>query len=175
MPEAQEGEVVIDDLSRIEPSRENALFALTVAADLLISAREKLKSLDFYGAINDANGCMRMAASALLYNDGYVAGSLESTIYYIHKNYEGMFPIEDWKIAEKIGEGPRGGLVDALIKKIKKEKSSGETFGDYESNAKTAVLTADKFVSTVRYIFEAEIETEMEENDGQFARSEDNT
>lgn len=159
MQESHEPMDVID-LVHTEPSRENALFALAVAADFLASAREKFEARNHEGALSDCKSCMRMAASALLYEDGYIAGSLETTIYYLEKRYAGMFPLEDWRIVERINPDRRGGLTEMLAKGLGLKKGVGETFGTPEDNAKVALGVSEKFFMSVRFIFEALLEKE---------------
>lgn len=168
MPEPSEGKIVVDDLIQIEPNRENALFALTMSADLLISAKQKFENKEYLNTIDDAKNCIRVAVSALLYNDGYVAASIDSSVYYLEKNYSGLFPLNDWKIIEAIKPDEIGGLFEILIKKLGREKEDkAKTFGDDQSNAKVAISSAEKFVTSVRYLLEAEIEREIEREEEQ--------
>jgi|GEM_PF-1401064 len=151
------------DIVRRKPDSENAYFALTVAADLLGSAQSKMGLKDYAGSLVDSKNCIRMSASALLYKDGYVAGTFESTLFYLEKNYAGMFPLEDWKIIENMTPEEKGGLFEAISKALGIKKKQGANFGTEKENAETAARVAEKFVLTVRYIFEAHIEEEMAE------------
>jgi uncharacterized protein (UPF0332 family) len=150
------------DLTRIEPSEENALIALSVSADLLNSASTRLGSGDYEGAMEDSRNSVRMAISSLLYKDGFVAATMEGMIYYLQKNYSGIFPLEDWQVMEKIAHSSEGSLTQKLKELLKIKKKYSETFGSKKLNSETAVKTAEKFVYAVKYIFEASAEAEME-------------
>ncbi|MFH1394460.1 MAG: hypothetical protein ABII71_03685 [Candidatus Micrarchaeota archaeon] len=161
MPEPTEpmGEM---DIARTTPDDENALFALAIAADLYESAKSRLESGDSRGSLSDSKNCIRMAASALLYKDGYMAASLETTIYYLEKNYSGMFPVQDWKIIEELQPDDVGGIYSFLVRRLGLKKKKETPFGDETEVAGTALGIAEKFVLAVRYIFEAHIENALE-------------
>ncbi len=151
------------DLVRFEPSKENSLFALAMAADLLVSAKERFEDQDFNGTLSDSKNSIRLAVSAVLYNDGYMAGSLETSIYYIEKNYAGMFPTSDWKVIEKISAEEKGGLFEAFSKALGIGKEKGSAYGSLEVNAKRSLEVAENFILAVRHLFESQMEGEMGE------------
>ncbi len=157
MPESADS----SELINIEPNDESALLALSVSADLLSTARTKFGSEDYIGAMDDAKNSIRMAVSSLLYQDGFVSSTMEGMLYYLQKNYSGMFPLEDWRILEKMRPAKGGTLTHALKEFLKIKKNYAETFGDEKLNSETAVKTAEKFVYAVKYLFEARMEEEM--------------
>ena len=80
---------------------------------------------------------MRIASSAILFRDGFIAPDLESSCSYLKKKYGGSFPLNEWKEVEAISNTSP---LDRLV----------EVFGlgkdRLEKNAKKALDAANKFL-----------------------------
>jgi hypothetical protein len=126
-----------------KPDYASALIALNAASDLLESAREKLLHDDLPGALESSRDAIRMATSALLFRDGYVAASLEATADYLSKKYPGIFPLGEWDIVEVAASG-RITLYKFLLSAMGKLKKSDRQEAD------RAVETAETFIQTAR-------------------------
>ncbi|HSB47699.1 MAG TPA: hypothetical protein VLD37_06830 [Candidatus Bilamarchaeum sp.] len=126
-----------------KPDYASALIALNAATDLLESAREKMTHDDLPGALENSRDAIRLASSALLFRDGYVAGSLEDTASYLSKRYPGVFPLADWDTLEVAASG-RVTLYKLLLSAMGKIKK------DAREEAGRALTTAEAFISSAR-------------------------
>ena len=123
---------------RIDPNMMRAISAINTAFSVLDNAVYKLKQRDFGGSVEESKIAMRFAASAILFHDGYIASTFESTKDYIEKTYPGRFPLDDWHEAEITitGEGP--GLLNMIY------RLSGELAE--KKKAEKFITSAEKFI-----------------------------
>lgn len=129
---------------RAEPDRASAAFALAAASELLTLARVRLGRKDFSGSFEESRNAIRMASSAILFRDGYVADSFDSTLLYLLKHYPGMLPLDDWQRLEQIPAYDTPGLYNMLLSAMGKLKKTGE------QEAKQAVVVAEAFIASAR-------------------------
>jgi hypothetical protein len=91
--------------------RTRAVYALSVAADLLASAESNNAESNFEESIALSRDSMRMASSAVIFLDGKVASDLESSCSYLKGKYDGIIPIDEWREVEAIA---RDSIPDRL-------------------------------------------------------------
>jgi hypothetical protein len=131
-------------LARKNPDVAGALYAVTLAGDLLESAGDKFSRKDYPGAFEDSRNAMRLASSALLLRDGYVSDSLETTISYLFQRYPGELPLDEWHRFEEAAYGSGYGLYFMILKAMGKVKKTGE------QEAYEAMSTAMAFINSTR-------------------------
>jgi len=138
----------VAELARKQPDTVGAMLAIDAASGILASAKERLAHDDFEEAFLEAKHAMRMASSALLIKDGFLATSLDATVHYISDKYPDMVPVEQWREMESriTGEGP--GLLNLVIRLSGKTRKAGE------ADARSAVLLAGRFIACVNRIME---------------------
>ena len=123
-------------MEKIEAEPERAIYALSLAADLLRIAQEKLAESVFEETLAFSRDSMRVAGSAVLFLDGVVASDLDSSCAHIRQRYGDSIPIEGWRRVESLA---KSNIVDAI----------GDVFGNrksrVEKNAKEALDAAEKF------------------------------
>jgi hypothetical protein len=129
---------------RAEPDRASAAFALATASELLVLANERLGRGDFRGSFEESRNAIRMASSAILFRDGYIADSLDSTLIYLLKHYPGILPLDDWQRLEQMPAYDSPGLYNMLLAAMGKLKKTGE------QEAKEAVMVAGAFIESAR-------------------------
>jgi hypothetical protein len=136
------------EITRKNPDTTGARFAANAALDILAMARERLNNRDYQGAFRESKDAIRMASSALLLRDGYVASTFEATIRYIEERHSGQLPIEEWQYLENMltGEGP--GLLNLIVRFAGKNKKTGK------QEASQAMAIAERFVASVMAIIE---------------------
>jgi len=120
----------------------NAVLALDLASSLLDVARERFLQGDYHGSLEQSRDAIRVASSAILFKDGYVSASFESTLNYFLKNYPGAFPLDEWRELETAYT--EYGLFSMIMKALKKEKKAGED----EANA--AIAAASAFITCAK-------------------------
>ncbi len=135
------------DLLKIDPEPSKAIYAVGVAEELIGSAREKADSGKYEDAMEDIKNAIRVASSALLYNDGYVANTLDTTCYYLQNHYPKKFPVKEWKIIE-IGTKTGVKLVDTILEKL----GFGKKQEARKREAERALAIAEVFVQSVKTI-----------------------
>ena len=143
-PETSSEEPV--DLLRINPEPSKAIYAVEMAEEFLKTAKMKIGEGKKDAALDDVKNAIRMASSALLYYDGYVANSLDTTCYYLQNHYPKKFPTEEWRVIE-VGTKTGVRIVDAIFEKfgLKKEEPKVDEVG-------RAIAIATVFVQSVRSI-----------------------
>jgi uncharacterized protein (UPF0332 family) len=144
-PEASSEEPV--DLVKINPDPSRAISAVMVAEELLESAKEKFRERKRDEALEDVKNAIRMASSAMLYYDGYVARTLDTTCYYLQNHYPEKFPTNEWRIIE-VGTKTGVRIIDTVLDKLglkKKEESRVDEVG-------RAIAIATVFVQSVKLI-----------------------
>lgn len=125
-------------MEEIEAEPERAIYAISIAHDLLLSAQENASKSSFEEAIIESRDSMRIASSAILFRDGYIANDLESSCAYLKKKYGEVMPVDEWRLVEGM---VRSGPIDQLVSKL----GFGKT--NREDQAKKAINAADRFVS----------------------------
>lgn len=138
----------VAELARKQPDTVGAMLAIDAALGILASAKERLGRDDYGEAFLEAKHAMRMASSALLIRDGYLAASLDATVLYISDKYPDRVPVEQWREIESrvTGEGP--GLLNLVIRLMGKVKEPDE------ADARSAVMLAGRFIASVNAIME---------------------
>ncbi len=136
------------DLLKIKPEPSKAIYAVGAAEEFLESAKAKFKSGEREEALEDVKNAIRIASSAILYYDGYVAGTLDTTCYYLQNHYPKRFPTDEWRIIE-IGTKTGVRLVDAVLEKLGLEKKKEEMKVDEVGRA---IAIANVFVQSVKSI-----------------------
>lgn len=128
------------------PDLAGAILATHIASEMLASAKEKYESMTYSDSFSDSRNAMRIAASAVLLRDGYVASTFEASYEYLSYHYKDRLSLASWYSMERTlwadGQGLICRLLQAvgLIKKMDKKQ------------AKEAITTADKFLHSVSKI-----------------------
>jgi len=125
-------------MEKIEAEPERAVYALSLAADLLRLAQEKMADSVFEEAVAFSRDSMRVAGSAVLFMDGLVASDLESSCAHIRKRHGDSIPVEEWRRVESLA---KSNLVDAIGDVLGKRKAR------IEKNAKDALDAAERFLN----------------------------
>lgn len=121
------------------PDRLSAIYALSTASMLIEDAKDKYDRGNFVGTITSSRDAMRMASSALLFNDGYIAPTFEATVFYLSKKYPKRFPLEEWKAAESPSiSGRLSSLLGSAL--------------SMQEEASKALNSAEKFVAEARQL-----------------------
>ncbi len=112
-------------MEKIPAEPERAMYALSVAAGLLASAREKADSSEYGESVRMCRDSMRVASSAVLFRDGLVSGDFESSYSYLKKKYGGKIDADKWKEVESLAGNARSllGFLSAGRKKRDAEKA----------------------------------------------------
>jgi len=135
-----------EDLVAGMPDPAGATAALATASDLLESARDCYARGDYATAFTDARDCMRMASSAILMRDGYVATTLEASVAYLESRYAGKVPVDSWERMETAFPGETIGVMNALMSALgKSRKPDRENTGE-------ALGAAERFLASARTI-----------------------
>jgi hypothetical protein len=124
-------------MDEIGPEPERAIYALTIAAQLLEEAKDQAEESVFEQTIIKARDSMRIACSAILFKDGFIAPDLDSSCNYLRKKYGERIPINEWKHVEQIAKGNP-------IEKISSFLGFGKN--TQQENAKKALEVAGKFL-----------------------------
>ncbi len=140
------------DLIKIDPEPSTAIYALSVAEEFLREAQEHIRKRNYEEACESAKNAARMASSAVLYNDGYVAKTLGTTCYYLEQHYPKKFPVEEWRVLE-VGTTEKIKIVERILYFLRLKKKKKE---DTEKNARKALTIAEIFVASVRTIVTGE-------------------
>lgn len=94
-------------MEEIGQEPERALYALSVAMEMLQFAEKKVSDSSFEDAIFHSRDSMRLASSAILFRDGLVAPDLESSCTYLKEKYGDALPLDEWREVEAIARtGP---------------------------------------------------------------------
>jgi hypothetical protein len=148
-------------LQRVEPEAGRAIYALSVAAELYESAEQKVAESSFEDSIGLSRDCMRLASSALLFQDGYIATDLDSSCGYLKKRYGGALPVTEWVAVEGMAsERPADRILGIF----------GRGKGIPEQNAKKALESAKRFLDAASEIIRPlvqELAKEMSEEPGE--------
>jgi uncharacterized protein (UPF0332 family) len=132
------------DIVSIRPDLAGAVFAISIASEMLNNARERFARSDYTGALEESRNSMRMASSALLLKNGHMAGSFEATAAYLSRCYPGRFPLRTWYRAETTVIHKQGGLYGMLAGAI------GKATKNLQQDANDAINAADGFLDAVR-------------------------
>ena len=127
-------------LVRILPNRIKAIEAVNLASELLEQARIYFEEGNYEECMNRSRDAVRVASSALLFGDGFVASTFEDTLEYIKTRYPAKFPINDWMRLENVS------IIDGIkYLLLSREKKKEE--------ARYALTTAERVVGAVIEIF----------------------
>jgi len=135
------------DLLKINPEPSKAVYAAGMAKDFIESAKEKMDSGRYDDAMEDIKNAIRIASSAIMYNDGYVANTLDTTCYYLQNHYPEKFPVKEWKIIE-LGTKTGVRMVDAVMERL----GFGKKQDAKKNEAERALAIAEAFVQSVMVI-----------------------
>ncbi len=120
------------------PDRLSAIYALSSASMLLDEARYNYDRGDFMGAVTSSRDAMRMASSALLFNDGYIAPTFEATLVYLSRKYPGRLPLDGWKAAESPSFAGRLTIIMGGKRFLQQEAEKAlESAGTFVKEART--------------------------------------
>ena len=125
-------------MEEIGAEPERAVYALSVAVEMLQSAEENATKSSFEDSLMQSRDSMRIASSAILFRDGFIAPDLESSCSYLKKKYGDALPLDEWKEVERIA---RTTLLDRITGFL------GIGKGRVESNAKKALDSAFRFIN----------------------------
>jgi len=136
--ETEENKNDMKGLERVESESSRAFYAIITAAGILLEAKQKADESKFDEALALSRDSMRMASSAVLFRDGFVAADLGSSLAYLAKNYGDRIPVAEWKAVESLS---KSSVVDRI----------GAIFGlsdrtQLEKNVNLAIESADKFI-----------------------------
>lgn len=130
-------------MQKIDAEPDRAIYALSIAAELLQSAQDNASDSSFEEAIIQSRDSIRMASSAILFKDGFVATDLESSCTYLKKKYSKAIPVDEWRHVETLANsGPFDRLVGLF----------GIGKGRLEKNAKEALEAANRFLSASTFL-----------------------
>ncbi len=129
-----------EGIIRAAPNPAGAAIATDIASALLSSARQKLLSGDFIGSMADSRDAMRMASSALLLHDGFIADTMDSATAYLSARYPGRFPISEWQRTETMASGHEYGLYHMILRYLGRTRKTGE------KEAESSLSAAERFV-----------------------------
>ncbi|MFH0884378.1 MAG: hypothetical protein V1861_01570 [Candidatus Micrarchaeota archaeon] len=135
-------EGAFSEIARGSPDRASALVALHTASDLLLLAREHYSHGNFREAAIESRNAIRLASSALLFSDGVVSASLDSTLTYLFERHPGALPLDDWQRLEETPDADSPGLYILLLAAMGKLKRTGE------QDAKEAIIVAEAFIAS---------------------------
>jgi len=156
--------VETNGLERVDTESSRAFYAIITAASILIEAKQKADESKFDEALELTRDSMRLASSAVLFRDGFVAVDLSSSIEYLTKNYKDQIPVEEWKSVETT-------FKSSIVDKI------GAIFGlgnkaQLEKNVNLAIESADKFIGAAGEVL-GPIPEELLRNESAEGNSED--
>lgn len=134
------------DFAKIEPDKTSALFALDLASEALLSARERFFRGEYRVSLEESRNAMRLASSALMFRDGYVGGSLDAAVFYISRRYPGMFPVEAWESVERIPVEDTPGLYNMVLSALGRLRKAGE------KEARDAIVIAEMFLESAKQV-----------------------
>lgn len=126
------------------PDFASAVLALDLASSMLDEAKERFARGDFAGSMEESRNAVRVATSAILYKDGFVSDSFESTLNHLLKNYPGAFPLDEWRRMESNAPDRGYGLYHMMLQALKMAKKADE------DAASKAIATADMFINSAR-------------------------
>ncbi len=138
----------IPEIMRKEPNTMGATFAIGAALDMLNSARERFEHREYKQSFAESKDAIRMAASALLLRDGYVASTMEATVNYLSEKYPDKLPVEEWQDMENFLTGNGHGLLNLLLKLLGKQRETSE------EEARAVLAIAEKFLLAIGRIVE---------------------
>jgi len=135
------------DFSRRNPDLASAYVAMDVATEMLNSAIDKYHHKTYGEAFIESRNSVRIAASALLLKDGFIASTFDATIRYLEPRYSNVLPLDSWSEIESIkAEGE--GIIYLFLKLIGKIKKPNR------QQAKKAIITAEQFLNSLRMMVE---------------------
>jgi len=126
------------------PDFASAVLALDLASNMLDQAKEKFERGDFAGSMEDSRNAVRVATSAILFKDGFVSDSFESTLNHLLKNYPGAFPLEEWRKLEISAPENGYGLYHMMVVALRMVKKADE------DEAGKAIAIAAMFINSAR-------------------------
>lgn len=138
----------ISGVVKVKPEPSKAMFAIEAAADLVESARIGIRQNNFEQAYEDSKNAIRMASSAIMYNDGYIANSLDGAYDYMEKVQGKKELVEDWRNIE-IKSPENTGFFDRILDFLRLKKKS---YVNTEESARKALSVAEVFVQSARTI-----------------------
>ncbi len=99
---------------RMTPEPSRAVFAVETATNFLETARTELERGLYEDAYEDAKNAIRMAVTAMMYNDGYVAKTIESAFEYIEKKHGKPELVREWRRIE-INAPSNRGIIEKIV------------------------------------------------------------
>jgi hypothetical protein len=124
-------------MDEIGPEPERAIYALSVAAQLLEEARIQSGESASVETVIKARDSMRIACSAILFKDGYVAADFDSSVAYLRSKYGEKVPINEWRDIELMA---KGSPLERITNFLGLAKNQGQ------ENAKKALEAAGRFL-----------------------------
>ena len=134
------------ELVHIAPDPVGAMLAVSLASDMLDSARENLYKNDFDQTMENSLHSIRAAASAILLKQGHIASTFEATYGFLYSNFPHELSLDSWKSLETSSFGTNRGMAYSIFKTIGIIKKTDE------QQAKQALKTAEKFLDSVQDI-----------------------
>ena len=134
------------ELTQIAPDPVGAMLAVSLASDMLDSARENLYKNEFDQTMENSLHSIRAAASAILLKQGCIASTFEATHSFLYSNFPHELALDSWEFMEKSSFGTNRGMAYFLFKAIGIIKKTDE------QQAKQAIKTAEKFLASVQDI-----------------------
>jgi len=125
---------------QVLPDLAGAVLATHIASEMLMSAKEKYEKRVYDDSVSDSRDAIRVAASAVLLRDGYVASTFEATYSYLSHHYQDRLSLEPWHSMEKSTWGDGQGIIYRILKAIGIIKQVDK------KQAKEAIATAEKFL-----------------------------
>lgn len=150
MPE-ESREEVIPGTVRITPEPSKAVFAIETALRLYETAKTDMENRRYDDAYAGSKNAIRMASAAIMYNDGYVANTMEGAYEYIEKNYGDKMVVGEWKDVE-IKAPENKGIIETILEiiGIRRRKE-----GEEAERAEKALSVAKTFIESARVLLSA--------------------
>ncbi|MFH1221580.1 MAG: hypothetical protein V1492_00680 [Candidatus Micrarchaeota archaeon] len=126
---------------RTHPEPYKAVYALETAKEFIKNAEEDMLRNDYNSAYGNSLHAMRMASSAVMFLDGYIAQTLDSATYYLKEKYV-QLPADEWRQIE-LDDPTKRGLADRFAEALGRKK-----YDERQASAR-AVAVAREFVISV--------------------------
>lgn len=127
---------------KISPEPTKAVIAIETASNMIEAAQSEIDNGKYEDAWEDAKNAIRMAAAAIMYDDGYITNTMEGALEYIGRKYERPKLVKEWKEIEIKSPANRGWIyiIGEIVGISKKQK------GLDESEVRKALSVAETFI-----------------------------
>ncbi len=138
----------IAGIVKTNPEPSKAMFAIEAASGLLETAKIGIVQKRYEDAYEDSRNAIRLASAAIMYNDGYVANTVNGAYDYMEQAHGKKSLVDEWKEVE-IKSPQNKGIVQIILEFLRIRKSSEV---NNETSARKALSVAETFVQSARSI-----------------------